>query len=84
MSARHRFQERIYDSLVSFNKAAHWDVLRRAQARQHLAEHLASDLGAASAAFVRAAKVREPVDGAERYLNAVLEDVALRIEGGRG
>lgn len=36
------------------------------------------------AATVRKTKVREPVDEAERYLNAVLEDVALRIEGGRG
>ncbi|MEU8760683.1 hypothetical protein [Streptomyces sp. NPDC048659] len=34
---------RIYDSLVAFNGVACWDVLRLAQARQYLAEHLAQD-----------------------------------------
>ncbi|MFE0101191.1 hypothetical protein [Streptomyces sp. NPDC059009] len=36
------------------------------------------------AAIVRAAKVREPIDEAEEYLNAALEDVARAIERGRG
>jgi hypothetical protein len=33
------------------------------------------------AALIRKAKVREPIDDAERYVNAVLEDVAVKIEG---
>lgn len=40
-----------------------------------------NQIRAADAATVRAAKVREPVDDAEEYLNAVLEDVAVKIEG---
>ncbi|MEU5976403.1 hypothetical protein [Streptomyces sp. NPDC047315] len=38
------FLDRIYDSLVHFNKTNHWDALRLAPMRHHLAEHLASDL----------------------------------------
>ncbi|WP_030777272.1 hypothetical protein [Streptomyces sp. NRRL S-920] len=41
-----------------------------------------TEIQKADAATVRDAKVREPIDEAERYLNAVLEDVAVKIEGG--
>lgn len=37
-------ESRVYDSLVAFNKEAHWPELRLAQIRQHLAEHLSNDL----------------------------------------
>lgn len=40
-------QVRIYDSLAAFNAVACWDVLRLAQMRQYLAEHLAGELGPA-------------------------------------
>lgn len=38
------FEAKIYDSLVAFNGVACWDILRLAQMRQYLAEHLVNDL----------------------------------------
>ncbi|MFJ2882398.1 MULTISPECIES: hypothetical protein [unclassified Streptomyces] len=35
---------RLYDSIAAFNQVACWDILRLAQMRQYLAEHLAADL----------------------------------------
>ncbi|MFI9622111.1 hypothetical protein ACIG8S_24695 [[Kitasatospora] papulosa] len=37
-------EAKVYDSLVSFNGVACWDILRLAQMRQYLAEHVAADL----------------------------------------
>ena len=44
--AAHRadLQAKVYDALVSFNTVARWAVLRRAQMRQYLAEHVAEEL----------------------------------------
>lgn len=47
-STQLQLQTRIYDSLASFNAVACWDVLRLAQMRQYLAEHLAGALGPAA------------------------------------
>ncbi|MDX2707307.1 hypothetical protein PV350_31295 [Streptomyces sp. PA03-6a] len=43
MSARD-LQAKLYDALVSFNTVACWDVLKLAQMREYLAEHLAGEL----------------------------------------
>jgi hypothetical protein len=48
MTDRSELEAKIYDSLGAFNFTACWDVLRLAQARQYLAEHLAADLSAAA------------------------------------
>ncbi|TGB13825.1 hypothetical protein [Streptomyces sp. MZ04] len=55
-----RLQERIYDSLVAFNKTAHTPELRLAQMRQHLAEHLTRDL----LSYCRAENLREAIEAA--------------------
>ncbi|MDX3324729.1 hypothetical protein PV405_08620 [Streptomyces sp. ME02-6979-3A] len=47
-----KLQGRLYDSLITFNKAAEWPQLQLAQMRQHLAEHLANALPATNRADV--------------------------------
>jgi hypothetical protein len=41
---RDKTEAKIYDALVSFNQTAQWNVLRLAQMRQYLAEHIANAL----------------------------------------
>ncbi|MEV8623381.1 hypothetical protein [Streptomyces sp. NPDC051079] len=51
---------RIYDSLVAFNGVACWDVLRLAQMRAYLAEHLAQDPAVRDAARQAAGQPADP------------------------
>lgn len=63
---RTTLEGRIYDSLVAFNKDNHWDVLRLAQMRQHLTEHLTNDL----IAYYRDDILNKAIDAARgEYLN---------------
>lgn len=41
---RDKTETALYDALATFNATAQWDVLRLAQMRQYLAEHLANAL----------------------------------------
>jgi hypothetical protein len=41
---RDKTEAKIYDALVSFNQTAQWNMLRLAQMRQYLAEHIANAL----------------------------------------
>ncbi|MFE2967533.1 hypothetical protein ACFXKC_28445 [Streptomyces sp. NPDC059340] len=43
-AARTKLQDQVYDALAKFNATAEWDVLKLAQMRQHLAEHLTDAL----------------------------------------
>jgi len=41
---RDRTEAKLYNAIATFNATAHWDILRLAQMRQYLAEHLANAL----------------------------------------
>ncbi|MFF7949075.1 hypothetical protein [Streptomyces griseorubiginosus] len=41
---RGKTEAKLYDAIASFNETASWDILRLAQMRQYLAEHLANAL----------------------------------------
>jgi hypothetical protein len=41
---RDKTEAKLYDAIASFNETACWDILRLAQMRQYLAEHLANAL----------------------------------------
>lgn len=56
---------KLYDSLAEFNAVACWDVLRFAQQRQYLAEHLASTV-LASLLEARRSAFREAIQAAQR------------------
>lgn len=62
-SAHEVLTDRVYDSLGEFNEVAHWDVLRIAQMRRYLAEHVALDLLAFAGAELRTA---DKLDGGAR------------------
>lgn len=70
-SAQQALTDRLYDSLVEFNRVAHWDILRLAQMRRYLAEHLANDL----LAFYRSDFLNEAIEAARgEYLTDATGD----------
>jgi hypothetical protein len=77
--ARDELQSRIYDSLVAFNSVACWDILRLAQMRQHLAEHLADAFAEQAAEIDRLRTELKQTAGHRDYWHAELMCADARI-----
>ena len=74
MSDQTHLEAALYDSLARFNAVACWDVLRLAQMRGYLAEHLAADPSVRDAARTPARQTTGGIRSALERLVVAADD----------